>query len=671
MVATRNPQTDSKDRSQKPLWEPSKERVQKANFTAYLKYLQQHYHLTFNDYSALHQWSVQNPQDFWFSIAQFFQIKFYKPLANIRQLGKQFYQTQWFPGSTLNYAEHLLRHKGSDIALITYAERHPRKMLSFEELREQVAACQAGLIKAGIKPGDPVAGLLPNCSEAVIAMLATTALGAIWSSCSPDFGLQGVLDRFNQINPKVLFATNGYLYNGKEMNTVKRVENIQDQLSKKPKLVWVDFFDPNQPFSPTTDYGLTWNDFIGKHNKGSKKETQGIHFEPIAFNAPLFILYSSGTTGKPKCIVHSVGGTLIQHLKELGLHTDLKPKDRLFYFTTCGWMMWNWLISGLALGATLILYDGSPMAPKPKVLWKIAEDEGITHFGASAKYYASLNKFNYFPKDHFQLPSLRTLLSTGSPLAPETFKFLYDNVKQDLCIASISGGTDIISCFALGNPTLPVYAGELQCKGLGMDVDIINDEGHSLHQIKGELVCRSPFPSMPIGFWQDPENKQYQAAYFERFQGIWSQGDYGEITSHQGLIIYGRSDAVLNPGGIRIGTAEIYQQVESFNEIFETVAVGQKWKEDERIILFVVMQPKKELTDALKTAIKNRIKENATPRHVPEKIIEVPEIPKTLSGKIVELAIRSVIHGEQVKNIEALVNPNALEHYKGLQTLQS
>ena len=671
MVATSSPQADSNAYSQTPLWEPNEDRIQKANITAFLSYLQQHHHLTFDDYNALHLWSVQNSEDFWFSIAQFFQMKFHKPFTKVRQLGKQFYHTQWFPGSTLNYAEHLLRHKGSDIALITYAERHPRKTLSFDELRDQVAACQAGLIKAGIKPGDPVAGLLPNCSEAVIAMLATTALGAIWSSCSPDFGLQGVLDRFNQINPKVLFATNGYLYNGKEMDTVSRVENIQDQLSNTPTLVWVDFFDPNQPFTPKTGYGLTWKDFINKQENASNKNGHCIHFEPMAFNAPLFILYSSGTTGKPKCIVHSVGGTLIQHLKELGLHTDLKPNDRLFYFTTCGWMMWNWLISGLALGSTLILYDGSPMAPKPKVLWKIAEDEGITHFGASAKYYASLNKFNYFPKKHFQLSNLRTLLSTGSPLAPETFRFLYNNVKDDLCIASISGGTDIISCFSLGNPTLPVYAGELQCKGLGMDVDIVDDEGNALHQVKGELVCRSPFPSMPVGFWQDPENKKYQAAYFDRFQGIWSQGDYGEITSHQGLIIYGRSDAVLNPGGVRIGTAEIYQQVESFDEVFETVAVGQKWKEDERIILFVVMQPKTELTDALKTAIKNRIKENATPRHVPAKIIEVPEIPKTLSGKIVELAIRNVIHGEPVKNIEALVNPQALEHYKELQTLQT
>jgi acetoacetyl-CoA synthetase len=646
------------------LWVPTSERIASSNITHFLAYLEKTLGLRFEDYASLHHWSVTQPEAFWESIAHYYQVQFHTQPQSILQKGLRFWEAQWFQGATLNYAEHLLKRRGADVALITYAERHPRRTFTFDELYQHVAAVQAGLTKAGVKAGDRVAGLLPNCGEALIAMLATTALGAIWSSCSPDFGVQGVLDRFNQIEPKVLFATNGYLYNGKPMDTQARVEQIYDQLTTTPELVWVDFFDPDTQFTPKAGYGTHWHRFLDK-------TVQQVHFVPMPFNAPLFILYSSGTTGKPKCIVHSTGGTLLQHIKELSLHTDIKQGDRLFYFTTCGWMMWNWLVSGLAVGATLILYDGSPMAPKPKVLWKITDDEGITHFGASAKYFASLNKFHYHPAKHFALTKLRTLLSTGSPLAPETFEYLYQNVKSDLCVSSISGGTDIISCFALGNPTLPVYAGELQCKGLGMDIDIVDPQGQPLTEEKGELVCYTPFPSMPIGFWNDDFNEKYKAAYFENYPGIWAHGDYGEITTHQGLLIHGRADAVLNPGGVRIGTAEIYRQVEAFDQVFEAVAVGQRWQGDERIILFVVMQPGQPLNDELKSAIKTRIKEHTTPRHVPAKIIQVPDIPKTLSGKIVEVAIRKTLHGETINNLEALKNPEALVYYRSLAELKS
>ncbi len=645
-----------------PIWSPSNKSVNESQLTAFCHYLQNKYNQTFNHYKELHQWSIDNPESFWSSIADYFNIHFSTQPETVLKPSSSLWKNRWFEGAKLNYAEHLLKQRGSGIALITYAERHPRKAYTYDDLYQQVAQVQAGLLKAGVQPGDRVAAILPNCGEALIAMLATTALGAVWSSCSPDFGIQGVLDRFNQIQPKVLFASNGYLYNGKPMDTVHRIVDIKQQLSTDALLVWVDFFDPEKPFTPPDQVGIEWHDFVDP-------EASQVTFEPVAFDAPLFILYSSGTTGKPKCIVHSVGGTLLQHVKELGLHTDIKPGDRVFYFTTCGWMMWNWLVSGLAVNATLLLYDGSPVAPNPEVLWRIAETEKLTHFGASAKYYSGLDKLKYHPNNHFKLSSLRCLLSTGSALSAEMFEFLYQNVKTDMCLSSISGGTDIISCFALGNPNLPVYAGELQCKGLGMDVDIVDSEGQSLTQTKGELICRNAFPSMPVGFWDDPNDKKFMAAYFETYPGVWAHGDYGEITQHDGLIIHGRADAVLNPGGVRIGTAEIYRQVETFDEVIEGLAVGQRWKGDERIVLFMVMKPDQELTSELKKKIKSRIRENASPRHVPSKMIQVPDIPRTISGKIVELAVRNAIHGEPITNREALKNPDAIDYFLNIEEL--
>jgi len=507
-----------------------------------------------------------------------------------------------------------------------------------------------------------VAGYLPNCAEAVIAMLAATSLGAIWSSCSPDFGVNGVVDRFGQIEPKVLFAANGYYYNGKVCDTRATVAGVVDRMPSVVKTVVVPFV-PDLSMAGTPDNAVAWSDF---GIAGS-----ALDFTPVEFNHPLYIMYSSGTTGVPKCIVHGHGGTLLQHLKEHVLHTDVRPGDRLFYFTTCGWMMWNWLVSGLASGATLVLFDGSPFFREGRVLWEIAEREEIVIFGTSAKYIAALEKAGVRPGDEFSLGQLRTVLSTGSPLAPASFDYVYSAIGGDLQLSSISGGTDILSCFALGNPVLPVRRGELQCRGLGMATEIWNEKGESVVGEHGELVCTRPFPSAPVGFWNDPDNARYRAAYFERFPGIWAHGDFAELTVDGGLIIHGRSDAVLNPGGVRIGTSEIYRQVEKLDEIVESIAVGQDWKDDTRIVLFVILREGVDLTDALRQKIRSVIRDNTTPRHVPAKIIAVPEIPRTKSGKIVELAVRSVVHGEPVRNTEALANPEALEHFRGIDELET
>ncbi|HSC05374.1 MAG TPA: acetoacetate--CoA ligase, partial [Steroidobacteraceae bacterium] len=505
-------------------------------------------------------------------------------------------------------------------------------------------------------------GYLPNLPETVIAMLATASIGASWTSCSPDFGIQGVLDRFGQIAPKVLFTADGYFYGGKTIDSLAPIAGVLAQLPSVEQVVVVPYVSATPDFK-TLRSATLYGDF--------GVAAQPLQFAALPFDHPLYILYSSGTTGVPKCIAHGAGGTLLQHQKEHLLHTDSKPGDRMLYFTTCGWMMWNWLVSVLAVGAAAVLYDGSPTYPDARVLWRIAESEKLAVFGTSARYLAAIEKEGVKPGAEFRLDALRAILSTGSPLAPEGFEYVYRDIKADVQLSSISGGTDIVSCFVLGSPVLPVYRGEIQCRGLGMRVEIFGEDGHPIVDEPGELVCTAPFPSMPVGFWNDPDGSRYRAAYFERFPNVWCHGDYAALTAHDGIIIYGRSDAVLNPGGVRIGTAEIYRQVEKLDEVLESLAVGQDWKNDTRVILFVRLRPGVTLSDALHQKIRETIRSNTTSRHVPARIIAVPEIPRTISGKIVELAVRNVIHGRPVKNTDALANPQALDHFRNLPELKS
>jgi acetoacetyl-CoA synthetase len=613
-------------------------------------------------YADLYAWSCSDSPAFWEALCKFCDVRFdtaaHTTLArpgNIQDAG-------WFEGSQLNYAAHLLRHTGDQAAIVFFGEDGSRRELSRDELRDAVAAIAAGLRHAGVEPGDRVGGFLPNCPEAVIAMLATTSIGAVWSSCSPDFGINGVVDRFGQIKPKVLFAVNGYFYNGKTCDTRPTVEGIVKAVASIQQTVVIPFAS-DLSAETTLDSALEWASFC--------RDDQALNFTPVDFNHPLYIMYSSGTTGVPKCIVHGHGGTLLQHLKEHQLHTDIGVDDRLFYFTTCGWMMWNWLVSGLATGATLVLFDGSPFFNDGRILWQMAEAERVTVFGTSAKYISALEKAGVRPRDEFALPALRAVLSTGSPLAPESFDYVYDAIGDDLQLSSISGGTDILSCFVLGNPVLPVRRGELQCRGLGMSVEIWNDAGQAVVGEHGELVCTRPFPSAPVCFWNDADGARYKAAYFERFEGVWAHGDFAELTTTGGMVIHGRSDAVLNPGGVRIGTAEIYRQVEKLDDIVESIAIGQHWNDDVRVVLFVILRDGVAMNEDLQKRIRTVIRKNTTPRHVPAKIVAVPEIPRTKSGKIVELAVRSVVHGEAVKNTEALANPSALTHFADIEELQT
>mgnify|MGYP000744664616 CR=1 FL=1 len=614
----------------------------------------------FENYQDLHTWSIKHPDAFWLTLCDFFHLQFDTPPHQVLNYYSEMMEARWFSGAKFNFAQKLLSRRDEHIALISVSENDNRYELSYEQLYAEVAQCAEGLKAAGVTVGDRVVALMPNTHYTIIAMLATASLGAIWSSCSPDFGAQAAIDRLGQVEPKVLFICDGHQYNGKKFNGSEKIKHLNDALPSLMRLVICPNINETVDISalPKAKY---WGDFV--------KPAKECEFASLPFEHPLYIMFSSGTTGKPKCIIHGAGGTLIQHMKELGLHTDLQGKDNLCFYTTCGWMMWNWTVSALALGATLTLYEGSPTYPENNRLFKLLEQEQVTVFGTSAKFISSIEKAGVKPRAEFNLNHLRCILSTGSPLLPKNYDYVYEQIKSDLQLSSISGGTDIISCFALGNPMLPVYRGELQCLGLGMAVEVFDEEGHSVYKERGELVCTMPFPSMPIGFWNDPERQAYQHAYFERFPGIWAHGDFAEVTAHNGLIIYGRSDAVLNPGGVRIGTAEIYRQVEKIDEVLDSIVIGQDWQDDVRVVLFVKLREGKLLTEEVIDKIRSTIRQNASPRHVPAKILQVDDIPRTISGKIVEVAVRQVVHGLAVNNLQSLANPKALDYFKNRKEL--
>ncbi len=648
-----------------PIWQPSQSRAAQSNMAQFMMLIEEKYAKKFASYHALHTWSIENLALFWQTLCDYLQIQFNTPPKQILNATQPMIDAHWFEGATFNFAEKLLSRDDEHPAIIARDESGYREVLSFHALRQAVAACAASLKQTGVQPGMRVAGILCNNTYPIIAMLATTSLGAIWSSCSPDFGSDAIIDRFGQIEPTVIFICNAYRYQQQIYDMRDKITALCQAL---PKLKTCVICPSNsiylENYQNISKINITWENFI----------TPGttLSFPAFPFNHPLYILFSSGTTGKPKCIVHGAGGTLLQHLKELSLHTDLSAHDRLLFYTTCGWMMWHWMASALALGTTLVLFDGAPISAHTDRLFTCVDQEHINIFGTSAKYLSTLQSLHITPKDNLALQQLRCILSTGSPLMPQQYDFVKTKISPDVQLASISGGTDIISCFALGNPIAPVYRGELQCLGLGMAVKIFNEQGQSVHQTRGELVCTQPFPSMPIGFWHDPEKIKYKQTYFERFPEIWTHGDFAEITEHDGLIIHGRSDATLNAGGIRIGSAEIYQQLKKIPEILDSVAIGQDWQQDTRIILFVTLNTSYHLDQALQNKIRHTIRTHTSPRHVPAKIIAVPDIPRTFNGKTVETAVRQAVHGQDVlpSQLNAIVNPEALDYFRNIDELK-
>jgi acetoacetyl-CoA synthetase len=644
------------------VWRPGPERMAGANLTQFMQGLASRRGVAVADYAALHAWSVSEPESFWRELARFAEVRADWGSGPALTDAGLMPGARFFPHASLNFAENLLRHRDEHPALIFRNERGGRVQLSFKALHEAVARVAAWLESRGVGRGDRVAAVLPNIPEACIAMLASAARGAIWSSCSPDLGTNALLERFGQIAPKVLFCADGYTYAGKKFESLPALAELITGLPSVERVAIVSYLHPEASLAGFK-HAERFEE-LGSH-------AQELRFERVNFNEPLYILYSSGTTGAPKCIVHGVGGTLLQHQKEHLLHTDLKRRDRLFYYTTCSWMMWNWQMSALACGTTLVLYDGSPFHPDPGALWRMAEEEAITVFGTSARYLASLEKSEFRPAERVDLSGLRAILSTGSPLPAASYERIYRDIKQDVQIASITGGTDIVSCFGLGCPLLPVYLGEIQCRGLGMRVDIFDEAGQPLRGEPGELVCTAPFPSMPVGFWNDPDGRLFHAAYFERYPNVWHHGDHALITAHDGLVILGRSDAMLKPGGVRIGTGELYSALAGLPEIIEPLAVGQRFAGDVRIVLFVQLAPGVALDEALKQRIRERIRSATTPRHVPARILAAPDLPRTLSGKASELAVRAVIENQPVRNRTALANPESLDYFRDLVELQA
>ena len=646
-----------------PLWLPGAQRLREANINRFMQLIRMERDPGVVDYQSLYRFSIDSPKAFWRAVWEFAGV-----IGTTGDLTVENFErmpgARWFPDGRLNFAENLLRYRDDREALIFRSETGLNSSLTYRQLYKQVEGVASALRKSGVEPGDRVAGYMPNLPETVIAMLAATSIGAIWSSCSPDFGINGVVDRFEQINPKILFCAAAYTYNGKQHDCLARAREIQKRIESIQKIVVTPYVDSDPDIS-----GLENAELLASF---SDAEANEIEFARLPFDHPVYILYSSGTTGAPKCITHGAGGALLQILKEHLLHVDLKRNDRLFYYTTCGWMMWNWLVNGLATGATLVLYEGSPFHPGPEAMFDLVDELGITIFGTSAKSISAWQKAGVKPRESHSLSTLKSILSTGSPLAPASFDYVYEDIKEDLCLSSIAGGTDIVSCFACGCPVLPVYRSEIQCLGLGMAVKILRDDGSAAEVNEtGELCCVQSFPSMPVCFWGDEDGSKYQAAYFAQYPDVWAHGDFAKVTEHGGMVIYGRSDATLNPGGVRIGTAEIYRQVESLDEVMESICIGQDWDDDVRVVLFVRLREGVNLDEDLQARIRKVIRENATPRHVPARIVQVSDIPRTVSGKIVELAVRNIVHGRAVRNVDALANPEALELFKNLPELQS
>ena len=644
------------------LWKPSKDQINSSQLEAFRLQVNSRFNLKIENYSELHSWSISNINDFWKAIWGFMAIKCSSNYNQVVDDENKMPGAKWFDGLLFNFAENLLRIKSDKAAIIFQSENADSKIISYNELYDEVEKVASTLRKMGIKNGDRIVGIMPNLAETVIAMLATTSIGAIWSSCSPDFGTQGILDRFTQINPKIIFASDGYFYKGKSFDSLNKLKDLLNHLPSVRKVIITPFVRENPDISSINN-SLVWNDFIDP-------KPNPIIFEQVPFDHPLYIMYSSGTTGKPKSIVHGAGGTLIQHLKELRLHTDININDTVFYFTTCGWMMWNWLVSNLAIGSTILLYDGSPFHPDRNSMWDMIDNYKVSHFGTSPKFLETCKDTKLSPIKTHSLKSLKSILSTGSPLVEECFEYVYKHIKKNIQLSSISGGTDIISCFALGNPILPVINGEIQCLGLGMDVAAFNKNGEDLVNKKGELVCKKAFPSMPVYFWNDKNGKKFFDAYFNKFKNVWHHGDFIEINNYGGVKIFGRSDATLNPGGIRIGTAEIYRVVDRFDAVNDSLVIGQSINDDERVILFIIISNGYKFSNKLVHDIKKTIFKECSPRHVPEIILEAKDIPYTINGKKVEIAVKKVINGENVENKDALKNPETLDLFKNIRQLK-